>query len=322
MNGPIFFSLDGVQHSLTDGDVLGCIDHGGTGGDGIIGTFIPARNGVEVQYREKFGATVAPPQVLVELVENSHLNPTRVIYGVAAAVKKNRSAASDNMLYDVDGNELGRSLPSRPRLRVRNDYGLVTERFTQPVAVRQTFVLQPGKSRERIEVITAAGAGSGLGTGRLRLLEGGGHVVDEIEGSHGQLAVRFDPDAAINQLELLPWWHEHYGPPNWDRVLCAGGLLKLLDFVVETGGYTLPTDLERLVKGEMTDTKAHQARLLMTGYALAGSDTVCAATIILFLDLLGGFLQNAACLHGLREDNYRIALLGGVLTGWLKNKQF
>jgi len=325
MQDRISFDLYGVQHNLAAGDIVCCIDHGGTGGDGVIGPFVPSSNRVEVAHREKFGAEVPPAQVLDGLIDKSHLNPTRVIYGVAAAVKKNYSRASDNMRFDVDGNKLRRGLPSNTRLRLRNDYGLVTERLAQPVDRRQTFVLQQGQRRGRINVITAAGAGSGLGTGRLLLLERGGHYVDEIEGSHGRLVVRCNPKAAINQLELLPWWQEHFGPSpaNSDRVLCAGGLLKLLNFVVETGGYTLPTDLERLVKEE-SDTNAHQARLLLTQYAMASSndDDVCAATIVLFMDLFGGFLQNAAFLHGPKEDNYRIYLLGGVLTGWLKEEQF
>jgi glucokinase len=320
------FNLTGIFHTLNDGDGIFGIDHGGSGADGFAGIYSQKLNEIQVKFRQKFGPEVSPQQAIIQLKDGSGLTPHRIVYGVASPVNNNEAPVGINVPYAVNGSVLSEVLPEHPSVLVYNDYGLVMERFKTEIPYDSLQVMQLGERQNIFDpgVITAIGPGSGLGIGRLTFLSNGKYLLEQIEGSHGRLAVRYDNKNNDIQSGLISWWTKQYGTVNSNAVLCASGLIKLFRYLVDGWGYTLLPQLKQLMD-ESRDSEpsaAHEDRLLLTEQALEDSDATSVAALDLFMELLGGFSQNAAFFHGLRSRNYKIYLAGGVVSGMLHSPNF
>ena len=320
------FDLKGVSHRLQNGESIIGVDHGGSGADGFVGIYDQSADEVQVKFRKKFKPEISPQQVLLQLKDNTGVTVNRVLYGVAAPVNNNECATGVNVPFAVSGAVLRAVLPEHPHVAVYNDYGLVMERFKAKIADQSQVILKAADYRCFLYpgVITAIGPGSGLGVGRLTFLPDNKYLLEQIEGSHGRLATRCDNKNESIQAGLINWWTACYGSVNSDTVLCASGLLKLLRYIVGGCNFALSPALKQLMD-ESRDSQpilAHEDHLLMTEYALNNKDLACEKALHLFMDLLGGFTQNAAFLHGLRARDYKIYLAGGVITGLLNHANF
>ncbi len=321
-----FISLEGMPHTLTNGEWIYAVDHGGTGAVVWVGVYRQKSNAVEVHWRVKFPRELSPSEVLERMEKDAghKRRADRVVYGYAAPICKNRAAAGVNVPHAIDGNHLSSRLDKQPPVQVLNDYALVAWGLARPLGEDDQVVLQKGDSSDYSPgdpySLTAIGPGSGCGVSYLDYRNTGGHRVKALEGSHGSLEIISDRSPDDKLLIKFYKWLGNYGAINSDMVLCGQGLVMIFRFLANGKAYHVPEELISLLDWHRDGDHdlAHENRVLLTEHALGPNKIdICEETFRIFMRLLGAFFQKTAFLHQEVGTFYQMAMGGGVPAGMI-----
>ena len=196
--------------------------------------------------------------------------PEAACFGVAGPVQ-GRRVEGTNLPWTVDADELERSL-AIPHVHLVNDL-VATAMGTLFVDPAKLEIVQVGDPAPRG---TRAVIAPGTGLGEATLVRHRGEPIPlPNEGGHGSFAPNGD-----RQIELLRHLEAELGRCSLDRVLSGPGLVRIYEFLRETGETPEEPALhEALKSGDPAGAIA--------GAALTRSEPLASAALDLFVDIFG-----------------------------------
>lgn len=258
----------------------------------------PIHGGFEVIYEKRYASAdyaeflpLALDFVNDAFVETG-VRAEAACFGIAGPVS-GRTAVTTNLPWKLNADELQQVL-GITRVRLINDFQSVGYGITA-LKKDDLLTLQEGHAVPRgTQVII--GAGTGLGQGFLVWQDDHYEVVPS-EGGHTSLA----PTNEL-QIELLRYLKNRYHWATWERAVSGRGLVNIFEFLVETQGVTLSSNILQALKQD-----DHAA--VISRFALSGEDAVAKRALDIFTQLYGAQAGNLALL-GLATGGVFIA--GGV----------
>lgn len=217
----------------------------------------------------------------------------RACFGVAGPVTGD-SARLTHLPWVLDAGELARSLGIR-RVRLINDFQAVGHGL-DALEASELVVLQEGRVEARGTRVLI-GAGTGLGEGVL-VWQQDGYEPLASEGGH----VDFGPTDET-QLALAAWLLRRLGRASYNDILCGPGLVRLHEFLRESGRHPQSEALERALAG------AEDRAPVITDFALNRKDPAARAALDLFVQIYGAQAGNLALTCVARGGVY---IAGGI----------
>lgn len=143
----------------------------------------------------------------------------------------------------------------------------------------ELFVLNKGKKQNGNQAIISAG--TGLGEAGI-FWDGKSHHPFATEGGHESFA-------PVNEIEiaLLQYLKREFAHVSFERILSGSGLLRVYQFLVETGVETEKEDLKKAIK------EGDSPRMI-TDFAIRGVSKVCKKALQLFVSIYGSEAGNLA----------------------------
>jgi glucokinase len=221
---------------------------------------------------------------------NAHkLKVDYACFGVAGPIRNGRAQLT-NLLWVVDGDELGRSLGLKQVFLLNdlqaNAYGIA--------GLAQTDLIELNHGSESVGGnIAIISAGTGLGEAGL-FWDDGRYVSLPSEGGHSDFAPRTDLD-----LELFRYLRAQFGQVSWEHLLSGPGFYRIYQFLRDTGRGQEPAWLAK----EFLQTDPAVA---ITRAALSGKCELCSQAVELFVYYYGAEASNLAL---------KILATGGVYVG-------
>ena len=233
------------------------------------------------------------------------VTPRRAVLGVAAPVKGDRIAITNNpWAFSIAELRVALRLDG---LSVINDFAAnsMSLPFLKPgdvLAIGATGGAAAGKAGigDQDRTYAIIGPGTGLGVGAL-LLRGGHAIPVESEGGH----VSFAPENAY-EFAILESARKHFERVSYERLICGPGLMNL---------YRAVCDVEGVVPTAQT---AEQ----VTGLAGANRADVHGRTMELFCAILGACAGDVALIFGAWDGVYLAGGMLQTLLPWLTSGDF
>lgn len=228
------------------------------------------------------------------------------VAGPVAVTGSGQRVPVTNLPWVIDSAELSRSLGLR-RLRIINDFE----------AIGYGVDALPPTAFDELQVGTAAGEGTrvviGAGTGlgqAILVRETQGVRVLATEGGH----VDFGPTEE-SDLELSRWLIRQYGRATYERILSGPGLMRLYDFLRETG---VAAESEAL----RTAVQHSDPAAAVTQAAREGSDPLALATMDRFVRIYGAQAGNLALATGATGGVYVAGGMAPKMRDFLADGRF
>jgi len=217
--------------------------------------------------------------------------PEAACFGVAGPVN-GRHARTTNLPWTLDADQLEREF-NIARVRLINDFQAVGYGI-EALQPDDLVSLQNGQQQPQGNRVII-GAGTGLGHGLLLWLQDH-YEVFASEGGHASFAPGDD-----QQIALLNYLRQRFGPVSWERVVSGSGLVRIFEFLLDTG----ETESPALYQARNQEDPA----AAISRFALSGEDPLAVQSLDLFVRLYGAQAGNLA-LTGLATGGVYVA--GGI----------
>lgn len=217
--------------------------------------------------------------IVADFLGNPKPRVDRACFGVAGPVLDERCRAT-NLPWLIDARALERDL-GIARVALVNDFHALAIGITE-LPASQLASLHEGHPDARGPRVVL---GAGTGLGEAVVIKGTeGYQVLTSEGGHADFAPR-------NELEidLLRFMLRRHDRVSYERVVSGPGLVVLYRFLCERGQTPESTGLSAQITADPDSAAA-----LISGWALAGDDRLCAEALHLFVSLYGAEAGNLA----------------------------
>ncbi|MBZ0104918.1 MAG: glucokinase [Sulfuricella denitrificans] len=198
-------------------------------------------------------------------------------FGVAGPIH-GQSAAITNLNWTINAGDVGAGF-GISNISLINDFAAVGCGI-EVLHEDDLFSLQAGEAG-LYGTRAVLGAGTGLGEGVL-LWQGGHYQALPSEGGH----VDFAP-ADAQQDGLLSYLRPIFGHVSYERILSGAGLVKIFEYLTETGLATATSALRQSMQ-EIDPAAA------ISGYGLDGRDSAAAQSLDMFVSIYGAQAGNLA----------------------------
>ena len=204
--------------------------------------------------------------------------PTLASFGVAGPVEDNQAEIT-NLPWRLDAHLIEQAT-GIPHVLLLNDLQAIATAVPHLTA-EDTAVIKPGQP-DPTGAIAIVAPGTGLGEAFL-IWDGNRYLPCPSEGGHAA----FSPTDAL-QRDLLAWLEERLSHVSFERVCSGSGIPNLYNFLKEDGRYPEPAWLHDQL------AQANDPTPIIFTAALNRQADICAATLNLFIDILGNECGNVA----------------------------
>ncbi len=220
-------------------------------------------------------------------------SPSAACFGVAGPVLGGSSRIT-NLPWVLDEASLARAF-HLDRVRLLNDLEALAHALPH-LSASGVETLHEGRA-DPDGVVAVIAPGTGLGMAFV-VRPASGAVVLPTEGGH----TAFAPRSPL-QDELLAWMRPRFGHVSVERVCSGSGIVNLYAFLEESGRHTEDDGIARALQ------RAPDPTPVIVDAALGRRSDLCAATLDLFLAILGGVVGDVAVQLLTRGGIY---LAGGI----------
>ncbi len=218
--------------------------------------------------------------IIADFLGSAGGKPDRAAFGVAGPVVGRRVEAT-NLPWTVDAGSL-ESCFGIPRVELLNDLQ-ATAAAVPHLEAHDRCTLHTGAAHPE-GVVAVVAPGTGLGIAFL-VATGSGYRAFPTEGGH----MSFGPCTDV-ESDLLSFLRQRFGHVSYERIASGSGLPNIYDFLLQTGRFDQPTWLR-----ESLATAADRTPVIVEA-ALEERAEICAASLDLFVRVLGGVVGSAALL--------------------------
>jgi glucokinase len=227
---------------------------------------------------------------VVSLFLAAHASRVRhACFGVAGPVQRGR-VATPNLPWEIDALVMAQEL-NLTSVKLIND--LEANAYGIAVLKPQDFVALNEGASDAEGNAAVISVGTGLGEAGM-YWDGAGHHPFACEGGH----VDFAPRDAL-ETELLQYLRKKFGRVSYERVLSGPGLLRIYEFLRDTGRGEVPPALAQAL-GE------RDASAVISEAALNCTYEICVKALNLFVSFYGAEAGNLAL---------KVMATGGVFVG-------
>jgi len=228
-------------------------------------------------------------EIVRDFIAGHQLKVDYACFGIAGPVKKGRAQVT-NLPWVVDAQELTRALGLKQAWLINdleaNAHGIAG-------LAPEDFVELNRGDEGAVGAVAIIAAGTGLGEAGL-LWDGNRHLAIPSEGGHSDFAPRTDLD-----MELARYLRARSGQVSWEHVLSGPGLIRIYEFLRDTGRGQEPAWLAE-------EFRRTDPPVAITGAGLEGKCALCVQTLDLFVNYYGAETANLAL---------KVLATGGVYVG-------
>lgn len=215
---------------------------------------------------------------------------TAASFGVAGPVMKNRAQIT-NLPWVIDAQTISQQFQI-PSVHLLNDLAAIATAVPH-LTDNDLVTLNQGHPAAGGTIAVIA-PGTGLGEAFL-VWTGSQYIPVPSEGGHAA----FGPTTPL-QVELLTYLQNIYGHVSYERVCSGSGIPNLYNFLKDGGYYSEPEWLKQEL------AQAEDPTPIIVTHGRNKSCELCAATVDLFVEILGGEAGNLAM---------KVLATGGVYIG-------
>lgn len=255
--------------------------------DKAFDSFLRERD-IEALYGACFG--VAGPVV------DGTARVTNLGWLVDAAHLSKKFGIAVTLINDLQATALGSLVVPAEKFAVLQQTSSPPERIEPSPAGRSKSSTRPPAPNAHAPIAVLA-LGTGLGEATL-IHDGKRYRALPSEGGHADFAAHTD-----RELELLKFLRQRHGHISYERVLSAGGILEIYEFVRSRSGEREPTWLAHDIAAGGGDPST-----AIVAAAVAEKDACCIEAIDMFIEILGAEAGNIA----LRSVAGGVVIGGGI----------
>jgi len=215
--------------------------------------------------------------IIKRFLERHPVNVTGACFGIAGPVVNGRCKTT-NLPWIVSEKRIKGRL-GWPHVRLIND--LTATAFSIPLLMRRELFSLNHAQTPKGQNLALVAPGTGLGQALL-IFRNGRYLTMASEGGHSDFSLNRQGEA-----DLWQYLNKRYGHVSTERVLSGSGLENIYSFLKESGRYKEPSWLSRKMR------EIDPARAITEGAINAGN-RLCAATLNMFVSILGSVAGNLA----------------------------